>query len=103
MTLASENILRSGILGPGKYVVVMFGEMESSVYPWQLACQKTGASLLVVPSPDENTSWSDAIISALNALPPGALAVIILTCVHWCSGLTVDCLGIVPSSLSLNP
>jgi selenocysteine lyase/cysteine desulfurase len=93
MTLAAENIIRSGILCPGKYVLVMFGEMESSVYPWQSACQRTGATLLVIPPPDENTTWSEAIIATLENLNPGDLAVILLTCVHWCSGRTVDALG----------
>jgi hypothetical protein len=92
MTLATENILRTGILSPGKSVVIMFGEMESSVYPWQSACQRTGASLVIVPPPDHDSSWADAIITALDALPPGSLAAIVLTCVHWCSGLTVDAL-----------
>jgi selenocysteine lyase/cysteine desulfurase len=93
MTLAAENIIRSGILRPGKFVVLMFGEMESSVYAWQSACQRTGATLLVVPPPDDSTTWSEAIISTLDTLSPGDLAAIVLTCVHWCSGRTVDALG----------
>ena len=100
MTLAATNIIHSGILGPGKYVLVMFGEMESSIYPWQSACQRTGAILLVIPPPDDNSTWAEAILATLENLNPGDLAVIILTCVHWCSGRTVDALG--ESSFSLS-
>lgn len=93
MTLAAENILRSGILGPDKYILVMHGEMESSVYPWQSVCQRTGAILHVIPPPDDNTSWTTAIKTTIDSLPHNSIAVIILTCVHWCSGRSIDPIG----------
>lgn len=92
VTLACENIFKSGILGPGKFVVIMFGEMESSVMAWQSICQRTGSTLRVVVSTDERKTWADEFIEVLQTLPSGSLAAVSLTCVHWCSGETVDSL-----------
>lgn len=70
----------------------MFGEMESSVMPWQSICQQTGSTLLVVTSTNQNKTWADEFLDILQTINPGSLAVVSLSCVHWCSGEYVDVL-----------
>ena len=90
--MACDNIFRSGILGPGKYVLIMFGEMESSVMAWQSICQRTGSTLVVVTSTAESKTWADEFLEVFQTLDLESVAVISLSCVHWCSGEHVDVL-----------
>ena len=95
ITLAAENISASGALSAGKIIIVMEGEMESNVYPWQHACQSTGAALVIVPYPSPEETMTDALCRTLASYPPASIAVVALSMVHWCSGEVIDIQGII--------
>ena len=90
MTLAAMNILKSGRLAQSCRVLITESEEDSNVFPWQNMCVQAGdhVVLQVVPRPDlsvENgITWSRVIIDQLKATPP--VAVLALSCVHWCEG-----------------
>jgi len=39
LSVAAANAVRTGVLGPGKAVLLLDNEMGSAVYPWQDACR----------------------------------------------------------------
>jgi selenocysteine lyase/cysteine desulfurase len=93
ITFAANNIVAEGHLHEGLVVIVMEGEMESNVFPWQHVCQSTGATLCIVPYPKGEETWTRALCSAIEAHPPSTIAVIALSFVHWCSGESIDVAG----------
>jgi selenocysteine lyase/cysteine desulfurase len=100
ISLASNNLIRSGVLSQNQAIVIMEGEMESSVYAWQNACKLTGCKLIVIPRP-KNSTWSDEIIKYLSTCESnGSLAVVSLSCVHWCSGELIDIKGTFDTALN---
>ena len=92
MSLAAQNMTRTGALRGGSTVLVMANEMGSVVYPWQEACRAVGASFKVILDPQPPLSWSDAVIAAL--VDDQSIAVIALPPVHWCDGSIVDLVAI---------
>ncbi|MGB1220951.1 MAG: aminotransferase class V-fold PLP-dependent enzyme [Alcanivoracaceae bacterium] len=53
-------------LGPGDEVLITGMEHHSNIVPWQLACEKTGASLKVVPVNDDGSLAMDAFHQLLS-------------------------------------
>ena len=87
MTLAAQNVVRCGGLKAGETIIVLENEMGSVIYPWQQACEQTGAHFKVIPTPiSTSLSWSDSIIQAIDT----DVAVLALPCVHWCDGSLIE-------------
>ena len=84
MSLAAKNILSSGVLNPGKEILVIKNEMPSNVYPWQYLCERTGAKLVVVEC--NCNDWSQTILNAISS----NIAVLALSTVHWCDGSLIN-------------
>lgn len=71
------NILGlSGRIGPGDEVLISTLEHHSNIVPWQMLCQRTGATLKVIPCHDDGTLDQDAFHEMLSA---GSVKVLSLT------------------------
>lgn len=88
MTLAATNLISKGIIREGLSILVLENEMASNVYPWQHACNKTGARLSVVTHPKDTDTWSRKIIAAL--VGDDTICVLAISNVHWCDGSMID-------------
>jgi cysteine desulfurase/selenocysteine lyase len=53
INLAADILALSGRIGPGDQVLVSTLEHHSNIVPWQMLCQRTGASLKVIPCQDD--------------------------------------------------
>jgi cysteine desulfurase/selenocysteine lyase len=53
-------------LRPGDEVVMWDQEYGSHLYPWQAACQRTGAELRLVPSGDQLSTPAERLIASVN-------------------------------------
>ncbi len=53
-------------LQPGDEVLVTHMEHHSNIVPWQLACERTGARLRVVPVTDDGEIELDAVAARIN-------------------------------------
>jgi selenocysteine lyase/cysteine desulfurase len=94
MSLAAQNILHSGALKQPCRILITESEEDSNVFPWQNICAHpdSQACLEVVPRPDLGrdpaASWSGSLLSQLAAAaaagPP--VAILAVSCVHWCEG-----------------
>jgi cysteine desulfurase/selenocysteine lyase len=60
INLASNILALSGRIGKGDEVLVSALEHHSNIIPWQMLCQRTGASLMVIPCHDDGTLDQDA-------------------------------------------
>jgi selenocysteine lyase/cysteine desulfurase len=69
----------------GQGILVLAEQFPSNYYPWQRLAAETGASLRVVPWP-ENNDWTAAVLNNLTA----DLAIAALPHVHWTSGGRLD-------------
>jgi selenocysteine lyase/cysteine desulfurase len=69
----------------GQSVLVLAEQFPSNYYSWQRRAEETGASLKVVPWP-ENDDWTTAVLNALTA----DVAIAALPHVHWTSGGRLD-------------
>lgn len=85
MSLAAKNILHSGSVIVGKKIMVVENEMASHVYCWQRLCKETGATLFVVPTPEDN-DWLATIIHHFDP----SVVVLALSSVHWCDGSLIN-------------
>ena len=68
-TTHSINIVSSGyeqLLEVGDEVIVSFMEHHSNIVPWQMLCEKTGATLKVIPMNEEGDLIMDAYVSLLS-------------------------------------
>jgi selenocysteine lyase/cysteine desulfurase/dTDP-4-dehydrorhamnose reductase len=100
MTMAARNIVQMDVLRPGKTVLLMEKEMGSVVYPWQHACDTSGATLRFVGGEEAEAGtvaaaaeadWATKILNVLTAdTAGGQVAVLALPMVHWCDGAMVD-------------
>lgn len=99
ISLAAENIMRSGKLGPGKKIILVENEMGSNVYPWQHACTVTGAALEIVAFPPPGQSWAEAIIGHLDK----STAVVSVGASHWCDGSAIDLHLVAAAVKALSP
>lgn len=106
MSGAAAELAAAGVLKRGTNVLVLRDQMSSHVYPWQVWCDKTGATLRVVEPPavackstasSSSSSkvlaknWTEAIINSpwfANA------SVVAIPNVHWCDGAVIDLVAV---------
>jgi selenocysteine lyase/cysteine desulfurase len=69
----------------GQSILVLAEQFPSNYYPWQRRAQETGASLKIVPWP-ENSDWTAAVLESLT----GDVAIAALPHVHWTNGGRLD-------------
>ncbi len=60
INLVAQVLALSGRLGAGDEVLVSTLEHHSNIVPWQMLCQRTGATLKVIPCHDDGTLDQDA-------------------------------------------
>jgi selenocysteine lyase/cysteine desulfurase len=72
-------------LKKGQSVLVLAEQFPSNYYSWQRLAEDSGASLKVVPWPDDN-DWTSAVLNSLSA----GVAIAALPHVHWTSGGRLD-------------
>ncbi len=68
-TTHSINMVASGfssLLNKGDEIIVSALEHHSNIVPWQMLCEKTGASLLVIPINNDGSLQIDEYYSLLN-------------------------------------
>lgn len=65
INLAAQILALSGRIGPGDEVLVSTLEHHSNIVPWQMLCQRTGASLKVIPCHDDGSLDQDAFLKLL--------------------------------------
>ena len=68
-TTESLNLLAHGIgqsLGPGDEILVSTMEHHSNIVPWQMVCERTGATLVVIPINDAGELDMTAFRSLLS-------------------------------------
>ena len=66
INLAAHILALSGRLGAGDEVLVSTLEHHSNIVPWQMLCQRTGATLKVIPCHDDGTLDQDAFSTLLG-------------------------------------
>ena len=69
----------------GQSILVLAEQFPSNFYAWQHLAEKTGATLKVVPWPEDN-DWTAAVLQALTA----DVAIAALPHVQWTSGGRLD-------------
>ena len=60
INLVANVLALSGRIGAGDEVLVSMLEHHSNIVPWQMLCQRTGATLRVIPCHDDGTLDQDA-------------------------------------------
>jgi len=65
INLAASILTLSGRIGPGDEVLISTLEHHSNIVPWQMLCQRTGATLKVIPCHDDGSLDQDAFQSLL--------------------------------------
>jgi cysteine desulfurase/selenocysteine lyase len=66
INLAANILALSGRIGPGDEVLVSALEHHSNIVPWQMLCQRTGATLKVIPCHEDGSLDQDAFSSLLG-------------------------------------
>jgi selenocysteine lyase/cysteine desulfurase len=69
----------------GQTILVLAEQFPSNYYSWQRRAEQTGASLKIVPWPEDN-DWTTAVLNSLSA----DVAIAALPHVHWISGGVLD-------------
>ncbi len=69
----------------GQAILVLAEQFPSNYYPWRRLAEDTGATLKVVPWPEDN-DWTSAVLESLSA----EVAIAALPHVHWTSGGMID-------------
>jgi cysteine desulfurase/selenocysteine lyase len=67
INLAASSLALSGRIGPGDAVMISALEHHSNIVPWQMLCQRTGASLRVIPCHEDGTLDADAFAALLDS------------------------------------
>ena len=81
-TVAKNLPLRSG-----QNIIVVQDQFPSNYYAWQRLCTERGATLITVQRPtDEDDSWSDRILDAINE----HTAAVAIGHLHWSTGTVFD-------------
>ncbi len=70
----------------GQHIIVVQDQFPSNYYPWHRRCAETGAELITVKRPTGATSWSDAVLEAINR----DTAAVAMAHVHWSDGTLYD-------------
>jgi cysteine desulfurase/selenocysteine lyase len=66
INLVANILALSGRIGTGDEVLVSTLEHHSNIVPWQMLCQRTGATLKVIPCLDDGTLDQDAFHTLLG-------------------------------------
>jgi cysteine desulfurase / selenocysteine lyase len=66
INLVAGILTLSGRIGPGDEVLISALEHHSNIVPWQMLCQRTGATLKVIPCHDDATLDQEAFRSLLG-------------------------------------
>lgn len=66
INLVSNTLALSGRLSKGDKIIISALEHHANIVPWQMLCQRTGASLEVVPIQDDGTLDMDAYGNMLD-------------------------------------
>jgi cysteine desulfurase/selenocysteine lyase len=66
INLVANILALSGRIGSGDEVLVSTLEHHSNIVPWQMLCQRTGATLKVIPCLDDGTLDQDAFHTLLG-------------------------------------
>jgi cysteine desulfurase/selenocysteine lyase len=66
INLVASILTLSGRIGPGDEVLISTLEHHSNIVPWQMLCQRTGATLKVIPCHDDGTLDQEAFRSLLG-------------------------------------
>jgi selenocysteine lyase/cysteine desulfurase len=69
----------------GQSILVLAEQFPSNYYSWQRRAEATGASLKIVPWPEDD-DWTTAVLNSLTA----DVAIAALPHVHWISGGVLD-------------
>lgn len=78
INLASISLTRSRLIGPGDKVLISTLEHHSNIVPWQMLCEQTGATLLVIPCHEDGSLDQDAYTKLLEQQPK-------LVAINWIS------------------
>jgi cysteine desulfurase/selenocysteine lyase len=66
INLVSNTLALSGIVTPNDSIIISGLEHHSNIVPWQMLCQRTGASLKVIPVLDNGTLDMEAFHNLLD-------------------------------------
>ena len=66
INLVANVLGLSGRIGKGDEVLISTLEHHSNIVPWQMLCERTGATLKVIPCHDDGTLDQDAFASLLS-------------------------------------
>ena len=76
-------------VGKEQAILVLAEQFPANYYPWVRLAEEKGASVKVVPWPEDN-DWTTAVLAALTT----NVAVVALPNVHWTSGGRLDLVSI---------
>ncbi len=66
INLVANVLALSGKIGPGDEILLSTLEHHSNIVPWQMLCQRTGASLKVIPCHEDGTLDQEAFRGLLS-------------------------------------
>ena len=66
INLVADILSLSGRIGQGDVVIISTLEHHSNIVPWQMLCQRTGATLQVIPCHDDGSLDQDAYATLLE-------------------------------------
>ena len=72
-------------LTEGQTVLVLEDQFPSNIYPWQDRAAKVGATVKILPTP-EDEDWTRVVLEAIDA----QTAIVAAPQTHWASGATLD-------------
>jgi len=76
-------------LRAGQKILVLEAQFPSHIYPWQARAEEVGASLRILPTPEDD-DWTRVVLSAMDA----QTAVVAVPHTHWSTGATLDLMAI---------
>lgn len=76
-------------LKAGQNILVLEDQFPSHIYPWQVRAAETGATVRILPVPDDD-DWTRVVLAAIDT----ATAVVAVPQTHWSTGATLDLLEI---------
>lgn len=66
INLVASILTLSGRIGPGDEILISTLEHHSNIVPWQMLCERTGASLKIIPCLEDGTLDQEAYLQLLN-------------------------------------
>lgn len=72
-------------LRAGQNILVLQDQFPSHVYPWQTAAAEAGASVYILPTPDDD-DWTRVVLAAIDK----DTAVVAVPQTHWSTGAALD-------------